>query len=131
MPQTPEEGMIAQAQPTGVNIPTSEQQRTAQLWDDIMVKYRKRNTDLKEILDWVEQDREKLQLDAKNPVPEWTPQDRADMDKWLLAIRVLVDKQYKENKKRNKWWRKIGRGIAWGPTILMNAVVFVLTAFFN
>ena len=67
-----------------------------------------------------------LKLDAQKTTPDWTPEARANMNKRLLAYRAKVDEVYEENRKRNKWWRRIGRGIAWGPTILWNLIISIL-----
>ena len=118
--------MIAQPLPTAVAIPTTKRQRQTQLREEIIAKYRKTNTNFQEILHWIEQDRKMLKLDAQKTTPDWTPEARADMNKRLLAYRAKVDEVYEEDRKRNKWWRRIGRGIAWGPTILWNLIISIL-----
>ena len=48
-------------------------------------KYCSKDLGLKEVFHWVKQDREKLKLDVRKPIPEWAAEDHAKMDEWLLA----------------------------------------------
>ncbi|KAL2044409.1 hypothetical protein N7G274_003114 [Stereocaulon virgatum] len=110
-PKTPEQDQMSS------NTPVRPSLDSSRYFDEFEPNFNKLNPDKKFLA--IHSFRLMVERDGQSGSPELNEKEREEVIKQMIRLE-------KETRDKDRWYYKAFRGIAWGPTILVNAILYLL-----